>query len=669
MKSFLAILLAESCVFGNAATSSPVGKAVELLADLQQKIIKEGDAAQKIYDETTEVCEERSKSLQNSIKNGKAESASLSAAIKEQEAVESSLGTKVEKVSADVATDEGDLKAATAVRGKEHATFKSLQAELVETVDTLRRASRIIEREMNGGGSFVQLKGATNLVESLNALVSASMLEAADAGKIAALLQNDDTDTGAPAGAVYESHSDGILNTLSDLLDKAEDQLDDLRKKETENLHAFQLLQQSLQDEIKFANKDLSETKASIAAAGEKKATAQKDLEMTTKTLNGDESALGDLHHECMSKAEDFEAETKSRADELNALAAAKKALVDNTGGAEDLSYSLDQVSFVQRSRISSSSALKRAEVERLFRTVARKTHSKELALLASQIGMSGDVFGKVKGLIQGMIQKLEKEAEEDATHKAFCDKELSETNAKKDDKTSEIEKLTTRLDKMSSRSAQLKEEVAALNKALSELAAAQAKMDKVRLEEREAFKSNKADMDQGLSGVKTALKVLRDYYAKDDKDHSAAAGSGSSIIGLLEVVESDFTKGLSEMTTTEENSQNIYDEQTKENAVEKTTKSADVKYKTEECTRLDNAVAETTSDRASVQTELDAVNEYLKGIEAQCIAKAETFEERQARFEAELAGLKEGLRVLSEETSFIQEGVRQLRGVKHHRE
>merc|ERR1740116_193371 len=170
--------------------------------------------------------------------------------------------------------------------------------------------------------------------------------------------------------------------------------------------------------------------------------------------------------------------------------------------------------------------------------------------------------------------------------------------------------------------------------------------------------------MQQGLEGVKIALKVLREYYAKD-KSHDAMEGAGTNVIGLLEVVESDFSKGLAEMTATEDNAQATYDTTTKENEIEKTTKEQDVAYKTKEAKGLDKAVAEAESDRSGVQTELDAVSEYLATLEKECIAKAETYEERKAGFEAEIAGLKDALQILEGEAVLLQRSsARTLRGV-----
>merc|ERR1719265_2108262 len=96
--------------------------------------------------------------------------------------------------------------------------------------------------------------------------------------------------------------------------------------------------------------------------------------------------------------------------------------------------------------------------------------------------------FAKVKGLIQDMIERLNEEAEADATEKAFCDKEMHETETKKADKEETIAKLTTSIDSMTAKSNQLKGQVAELQKQLAQLARAQAEMDKLRAEEKATF-------------------------------------------------------------------------------------------------------------------------------------------------------------------------------------
>merc|ERR1740127_406755 len=241
------------------------------------------------------------------------------------------------------------------------------------------------------------------------------------------------------------------------------------------------------------------------------------------------------------------------------------------------------------------------------------------------------------------MVEKLEKEASADATEKAFCDKEMAETEAKKADKEAAIEKLSTQIDSMTAKSAKLKEEVATLEKELAALAKAQAEMDKLRAEEKGAFDVNSAEMKKGVEGVQLALKVLREYYAKGDTAHGSADGAGSGIIGLLEVCEADFSKGLAEMTAAEESA-------VAENEITKATKEQDAKYKTKEAKGLDKETAEATADRSGVQEELDAVNQYYKGIKERCIAKAETYAERVNRRTAEIAGLKEALNILEGE-------------------
>jgi len=673
----LVLVLAACTAVAWGTDSTPITKVLQLLSDLQAKIIAEGEAAQKVYVEFSEWCEDRSKDLQFQIKTGKSEIAALTATIEEENALTGALNAKVEKLSGDIAVDASDLKAATEIRAMENAAFTAEDKELSEVVDTLNRAIAILTREMaKSGASMLQLKNVHSVTQALAVMVQASMLSSADGQKLTALVQSSqasedaEDDLNAPDPAVYKGHSGDIIATLEDLLAKAESQLDHIRKTETANLHNFQLLKQSMEDEIKFGKADLAAAQKGIAESAGKLATAGGDLKVTSADMNADTATLADLHQNCMTKAQDYEAATKSRDEELKALAAAKKVIAEETGGANTVTYGLNQVSFLQSGRLSSSADLANFEVARLVRDLAQKQHSSALALLASRIASvirsSDDPFAKVKGLIADMIARLEAEAEADATHKAYCDKELAETRVKKVDKEAEIAKLSTKIDQMSARSAQLKQEVAALQKALAELAATQAEMNKLRKEEHDVFVSEKADLEQGLEGVKLALKILREYYAKEDKAHEAAEGAGEGIIGLLEVCESDFSKTLAEITATETSAQNTYDQETKDNEIERTAKSQDVKYKSKESADLDKAVAEASADRSGVQTELDAVNEYLSSLLKQCTAVPETYAGRKERRAAEIKGLKEALAILEGEAVLLQQNTRRALRSRH---
>jgi len=662
------LLAAGAMALARADDASPIGKVLQLLGDLQSKIIGEGEKSQKVYEEFSEWCEERSKNLAYDIKTAKSEVAGLKATISEEAAMIASLTTKTEELVSDIATDEADLKASTHIRTTESDDFAAEKAELKDIIDTLERAIGLLERH---SASMLQLKSAKSVAQALDIMVGASMFSQADAQRLTALVQSSDEDggdnMGAPSASVYEGHSGGIVATLTDLLEKAQAQLTEASSTETANLHNFQQLKQSIEDEIAYGKKELAEAKAGTAWSGEKKASAEGDLQATSSDLAQDIKVETDLHQQCMTTAQDFEAEVRSRAEELKALAAAKKALTENTGAADGLAYGLGQVSLIQR--LQTGADLAHFEAVRYVRDLARKQNSKALAQLASRMasamrmssGSGEDPFAKVKGLIQDMLEKLESEAGADASHKAYCDKEIAYADEKKANRISEIEKLATSIDQMSARSAQLKQEIAALEKGLADVATTQAAMDKLRAEEHAQFLASKADMEQGLEGVKMALKVLTEYYAKD-KAHDAAQGSGEGIIGLLEVCESDFSKGLAEYVGAEQSAVSEYEQQTKDHEVERATKEQDVKYKTKESKDLDKATAEATSDRASTQTELEAVQKYLDSLHSGCDETTEPYEEQVRRRTAELAGLKEALSILEGEAVLLQSSRRKSR-------
>merc|ERR1719163_157010 len=295
------------------------------------------------------------------------------------------------------------------------------------------------------------------------------------------------------------------------------------------------------------------------------------------------------------------------------------------------------------------------------------KDGSTELVQLAQRMRitalMSADPFAKVKGMIQEMIEKLVEEAGKEAEHKAFCDKEMGETKAKRDAKQDDVDDLTTKIDQASAKIAKLKQGIQTLQQELGQIAAAQKEATELRQQEADAWAAAKADYESGLEGVGMALQVLRDYYAEQDDSllqtratvksakHEKSSGAAGGIIGMLEVVESDFSKLLAEGSADEEQAQKAYDEMTQENKVTAATKETEVKYKTKDKKETENLLVELKTDLGSSEEELKAITDYWEKLQPMCAAKPEPYEERKKRREAEIAGLKDALLILEEES------------------
>merc|ERR1719324_1590799 len=235
---------------------------------------------------------------------------------------------------------------------------------------------------------------------------------------------------GAPDPAAYKAKSGGIVATMEDMLEKAKAEQADAQKAEMNAKFDFDMLKQKLEDAIAVGNKELGETKTA-------KAVAEGELETADKGVADDSKKLQDLQQDCMTEATEYEESQHSRSEELAALDKAKTILKEKTGGAAERSYSFLQLEV--KSRVSSKAQQVKDRVLALVQGMANKEGDKMMSLLAQRVQSamltSADPFAKVKGMIQEMIEKLVAEAQKEASHKAFCDKEMSETKAKRDDK------------------------------------------------------------------------------------------------------------------------------------------------------------------------------------------------------------------------------------------
>lgn len=496
-----------------------------------------------------------------------------------------------------------------------------------------------------------------------------------------------------PKEEVYKSKSGSILELLEKMEEEAQESQAKLRKKEAHEKHNFELLKGRLEDRIKTQTKELEEQKKELASAKESGASAKGKLDMTKKDMEEDKKFLRKLQQGCMERSSEFEMEMKTRSDELNALGAAKKTVqsivfvqVSKDSPSQDDSDG-SAVAFLQVGMEMSAEAKQQAYALRTagaavaskLKQLASDEHSVALAQLASRVsrtlqrmqkkGLSGDPFKKVKDLIQNMIDKLEKQQAEEARQKKFCDAEMAESKAAKIDREGTIETLTTRIEEGAAEAAKLNQQKMMLLGEIKDISSSQGEMDELRQTEHATYQKVSKDLKAGLAAVQSALKVLREFYSQeedkssfiqdmsssmntDSKTAYTGSGGGTAIIGLLEVCESDFSKGLAEADSEEDAAQDEYEKLTTENKKERAVKDKTVANIGTEVARIEKKVSEFTGDRSETKQELDALLEYLEKLTKQCVAQPESYHDRVERRKREIEGLEQALNMLMSQDS-----------------
>mmetsp|Transcript_10368 Transcript_10368/g.22695 ORF Transcript_10368/g.22695 Transcript_10368/m.22695 type:complete len:665 (+) Transcript_10368:95-2089(+) len=639
-------------VVAHAVSTNPIAKVVELLEGMRTKIVAQGEEEQKSYEEFSHWCRTTAKALQREVADAQEDKAELEATIEKAKSSINSLTEQIAELAAGQQASTKELDEATQVRAKEAADYSAVAAELSEAIDMLGRAVTVLEREL-GGKSLVQTQAVKKVLSGLKAVVGATVVDANDRAKLEVLLQSGSDEMQAPEAAAYEVHdgSNSIVQVIQDMLNKAEAQKADADRAEMQAKHDFMLLKQSLEASTKTQGEEQEKAKKEKASNEQTLAGATADLAGAVKELAEDTASLNDAHDECEERAHDWDVSMQSRAHEIEALDSAVKVLEEKTGGAQKQAYGF----LLQLESTSKTNQF--SDVVGELMKLGKAMNDRHIALLAMRVrsvaSSTADPFAKVKGLIEDMIANLEKQAAEEASAKAFCDSETAKSNAKKDDHESTIATLSAKIDYAESRVAKLKEQVSTLSEELRDVASEQSDATKIRGEEKATFKTAEADYEAGLEGVQMALKVLREYYGQSFAQVSQPAtsthskGDASSIIGMLEVAESDFGKLLAEARDAEETAASEYEQNSEDNKIATQTKKQDVEYKNKEIVELQHALSEHGNDRDGEQEELDSVLEYLSKLNDQCVAKPEPYEERKRRREQEIEGLKNALDIL----------------------
>jgi hypothetical protein len=647
-------------VLGHASDQqvTPVQKVVSLLGGMLAKAKKEKHDEEIVFAESRQFCKEQDVMKQRDIKAEQGSMDTLEAAISKDVSTIAGVARKVSEIDKDSDDWDGDIKAAGKVREIEKEEYLALHRDYSESIDAMRRATKVIKEQ-----------DKSRPQEALLQLQQSQIIPENAKQKINEFLQETelDDDAEAPADSAYEFQSFNVVTMLEKLTTKFTDELTDIETEEVNAKAAFQLLVQDLRAQGKSSANEKTEHAENKAKTSVKKADETADLNQESKLKDLDMVWLKDLQSTCFMEQGDFEANQQVRTEEIEALQKAIDIISGKkvAGTAEAL-----LPSFVQKKKSGTSLSQLRSTVNRemealiqkrvaqLLKAKAHQLNSHVLAVVAERIAQ--DPYAKVKKMIKGLIVRLMEEANEEADHKGYCDTELSNNKQTRTEKSESVQTLQADIDKLEASLAKLSEDITTISKQVAALVEAISEETKIRTEEKEKNAATVKDAQEAQAAVAQAMTVLREFYENAAEQVSFAQvrqqpyegqqSENKGVIGMLEVIESNFARLESETNASEASEQKAYDHFMADAKVDKAEKSKAIEHKKGKQQDETQALNENKADLVGTQKELDAALAYYEKLKPSCIDSGVTYEDRVARRKEEVESLQNALKILNGE-------------------
>merc|ERR1719433_477103 len=455
-------------------------------------------------------CKEQADDKLYAIEKSTAKIDELDAEITDLKALIADLDNEIATLTKKISKITAKVEEITEEREKEHATYLEKEADASSAISAIERAIAAMKESKTNLEGKVDL----DLLERTMARFSISTAELA-------LLKNN-----KPGEAFqYEYHSNDIIATLESLLAKFTEIKNRLDMEEFEANSAFEKKRLALENQKKFAEEDKLAKEKRSAAKIERKEEAEAEKSQEEKDKAADESFMKVLQDKCESTAKLWDQRSMTRSAELTSIAKALEALetgvVPNWGANKKL-VGLQKKQMVTVRAIPSSffqlrgTTLSREERVREQVLQALKDdvhHSALLTALSLKVRVAEDHFVKVRSIIKDLIAKLAAQAKAEKTQKGFCDEQMKETIAARDEEQGKLEGIEADITEKTAERKQLKMEIAELAEEIAQAMKALSEATELRVDEKADNDQTVKEAEAGKDAVEFALKVLKDFY------------------------------------------------------------------------------------------------------------------------------------------------------------
>jgi len=278
---------------------------------------------------------------------------------------------------------------------------------------------------------------------------------------------------------------------------------------------------------------------------------------------------------------------------------------------------------------------------------------------------VESDPFTKVKKMVRDLIVKLMEESTAETEHKGFCDTELTTNQQTRDKKTEDIDSLNSDIEDLSANVAQLQQDLSELSAKIKALDQAMIDATKDRMAAKATNKKTIKEAKAAISAVSQALAVLKDFYAKSAEStafvqagfqattfvqvQASAKGDAGGVIGMLEVILSDFTRLDSETTASEAQEEEQYRNFMFESARDRALLAGSMGQLEEKKSDKESALHTSKKDLKTTQESLDKAVKYYEKLKPDCVDSGISYAERKQKREEEIESLEQAMKILAE--------------------
>jgi hypothetical protein len=626
----------------------PIQKVIRLMKEMQSQLDKEAQEDEDMMDKLGCWCDTNEKEKSQAVAVNSQRMTDLGASIEELTAKSASLKTDIEELKKQVAASTSSLEESTAIRDKESGEFFANEKDSIQNIESVKGAVMALGKVHGESLSQESLMQVKQVLKKHLAATHRMMTRSQK--KHLALIQEPSTESEVDSllqQAGRAPQSGAIFGILKQMKESFETNLDTSQTDEKSAKETYSSMKASKEEEIK-AGQELIDAKTSeLASTDEKNVASKEDLADTTAAVDADTKFLANLKDKCDSAQADYNARSKVRNDEIQAVAEAMEILTGDD--AKDLLLKFVQVSSLRETR----SLKSRTDASKFVAQMAKKTHSPKLSALS--VSMRLDAFTKVKENIDKMVAELKQTQKDEVVKKDLCGKELHENEMQTTEGENKKADLTALIQDLETSKTTLAEEIEALKAEVAETQTQYKRASELRLQENKEFQITVTDQKATQEILAKALNRLKAFYDKksflqtrlEQPGYKKNAGSSSVMVMMENIIEESKAEQESAIKA-ENDAVAAYAQFTADTTQSIEAMQRSIIAKTEELAKVDGSKAEAEGDLQATNADLLALLKTYQTLHSDCDFLLKYFDVRQTKRAEEIEALQQAKAIFS---------------------